>query len=191
MDSLLQDLRFALRTLARAPGFTAVAMITLAIGIAANTSIFSMVNAVLIQQLPFKDPDHLVRVWSKRPDRDNAPFSLPDYIDYRDQSRSVEQIAVLTTWGVNMTGTGEPEYLQGLKMSANTFQTLGVDAEIGRVLLAEDDWPGSAHVAVISHGLWQRRFGGDRGLIGQTINLNGDAYTVVGVLPSTFLLPGL
>src|SRR5262249_32292914 len=116
-------------------------------------------------------------------------FSIPDLIDYRDQSRTLEQMAAFTIWGANLTEQGDPERPQGMRISANAFGTLGVEAAVGRTLLPEDDKPGSQRVVVLSYGLWQRRFGAARDLIGKTLKLNGESYTVVGVLPPDFIFP--
>jgi len=190
METLLQDLRYSIRMLAKKPTFTLVATITLAIGIGANTAIFSLVNAVLIRQLPFEKPEKLVWIWSTRVDRDKAFFSIPDFVDYRDRTETLEGIAAFANWGASLTGTNEPERMQGVRISANTFQMLGVTAALGRMLLPEDDRPGSERVVVLSYGLWERRFGLDRNMIGNKLTLNNDSYTVIGVLPRTFIFPG-
>ncbi|MEK6301901.1 MAG: ABC transporter permease [Acidobacteriota bacterium] len=191
MDRLWQDIRFALRMLIKHRGFTAVAVMTLALGIGANTAIFSVVNAVLLRQLPFKQPEQLLWIWSVRTDRDKAFFSIPDFADYRDRNQTLEQISAMAYWGANLTGAGDPERLQGVRMSAHAFEMLGAEAALGRALIPEDDRPNSQRVVVLTHGLWQRRFGADASLIGKTLALNGDSYTVVGVLPSDFVFPWL
>jgi predicted permease len=190
METLLQDLKYGIRLLVKSRSFAVMAILTLALGIAANCSIFSVVNAVLLRQLPFKDPDRLIWIWATRVDRDKAFFSIPNFIDYRDQNRSLDQIAAFTNWGANLTGGEESERLTGVRITPNAFQMLGVDATVGRALLPEDASPGSQRVVVISHGLWQRRFGADRDLIGTKIILNGDSYTLIGVLPADFIFPG-
>jgi predicted permease len=187
--NLWQDLRYGARSLSKTPGFTLVAVITLALGIGANTAIFSVVNSVLLRQLPFKSPDQLMWVWSSRTDRDNAPFTIPDFLDYRDQNQTLEQIAAFSNIGLSLSGTERTERLQGLRVSANLFQLLGVDASAGRTLLPEDDEPGRRHVAVLTYEGWQRRFGGDPQVVGKTINLNGEGYQVVGIMPLRFALP--
>ena len=191
MDALIQDLKFAVRLLIKSRGFTAVAVLTLAVGIGANTAIFSLVNAVLLRQLPYKSPDQLVRVWSSRTDRDKANFSLPDFIDYRDQNRTLEQISGFSTWNANLVNAGEPERVFGVRSSANIFQMLGVNAEIGRTLLNEDDNPSNPRVVVLSHGLWNRRFGMSPDIIGRQLTLNDENYIVAGVLPPGFAFPGM
>jgi putative ABC transport system permease protein len=187
MDTLLQDLRFGLRVLLKNPRFAAVSILTLAIGIGANTAIFSLVNVVLLRQLPYKDPDNLMWVWSIRTDQEKTAFSIPDFIDYREQNQTLEQIAAFANWSANLTGGSEPERLQGLRASGNSFQLPGIEAVAGRTLLPEDDKPDSERTVVMSYGLWKRRFGSDHGLIGSM--LNGDSYTVVGVLPPAFFFP--
>lgn len=191
MDTLIQDIRFAIRLLFKSRGFTAVAVLTLALGIGANTAIFSLVNAVLLRQLPFKKPDRLVWIWSSRTDRDKSTFSLPDFIDYRDQNRTLEQVSGFSTWSANLVNVGEPERVLGVRSSANIFQMLGVEAEIGRTLLNEDDNPGNPRVVVLNHGFWIRRFGMNPDIIGKPLALNNETYIVAGVLPHDFAFPGM
>src|SRR5690348_7480265 len=128
MDTFLQDIRLAFRLLIKNRSFTAIVVLTLALGIGANTAIFSLVNAVLLRQLLYKSPDQLVRIWSKRTDMDKGNFSVPDFIDYRDQNRTFEQISGFSTWSANLTNAGEPEGVFGVQSSANIFQMLGVNA---------------------------------------------------------------
>jgi putative ABC transport system permease protein len=189
MQTLLQDLRYGFRMLLKNPGFTLIAVFTLALGIGAVAAIFSLVNAVLLRQLPYRDPERLVWIWATLTDRDKAFYSIPNFIDTRDQNQSLEQIAAFANWGVNLTGNGEPERLQGVRLSAHAFQMLGVEAAVGRTLIAEDDQPDKARVVVLSYGLWQRRFAGQREVIGQALTPNGEVYTVVGVLPPHFTIP--
>ena len=186
METLLQDLRYSFRMLRGRPGFSVAALLALALGIGVNSVIFSAVNAILLRQLPFKASEQLVWVWSTRTDRDKAFFSIPNFIDSRDQNQTLEQMVAFANWGANLAGKGEPERLQGVRISANAFQVLGVEATAGRLLIPEDDRPDSPRVVVLGHGLWQRRFGGDENLIGQTLSLNGQTYTVVGILPPGF-----
>jgi predicted permease len=188
VDNFLQDIRFGFRMLLKSPGFAAVAIVALALGIGANTAIFSVVDAVLLRSLPYKDPDHLVMIWHTYPKLNLAQASLspPSYIEYRDMTSSFEQVAAGAGWDANLTGAGEPERLQGARVSANYFTTLGVEPEHGRGFLPEEDQPGGNKVVVISHGLWARRFGSDPNLVGNTISLNGTSYTVVGITPPGF-----
>ncbi len=189
MNTLLADLRYGFRTLLKSPGFTAVAVIALALGIGANTAIFSVVNALLLKPLPYKNAERLVLIWHSYPklNLDQASVSAPSYIEYRDMTSSFEQVATATSWSVNLTGVGEPERLQGARVSHNLFTTVGVQPIAGRAFLAEEDQPGKNRVAVLSYGLWQRRFGGDPGLVGQTITLDGNSYDVVGIMPKGFV----
>src|SRR5262245_45702953 len=189
MDTLLQDLRYGARTLLKQPAFTLAAIITLALSIVANTAIFSMVNAVLLRPLPYRQPEQLVWVWATRTDRDKAFYSIPNFIDTRDRQQSFAQLAAFAIWGANLTGAGEPERLPGVRLSAHSFQMLGVEAAAGRLLTAADDDPNNPRVVVLGYGLWQRRFGGDRNVIGQSLTLNGAPYTVAGVLPPRFAIP--
>ena len=189
-ETLMQDLRYAFRLLGKNPGFSAVLVLALAVGIGANTAIFSLVNAILLRDLPFKDAEQLVWIWSTRTDRDKAFFSIPDFSDYRDQNHSLEQMVAFANWGANLTGAGDAERLSGIRITANAFEMLGVTAAGGRCLLPDDGKPGSQRTVMITYGLWQRRFGGDRQLIGSNITLNNDSYTVVGVLPPDFIFPG-
>jgi predicted permease len=189
LEQLIQDLKYGLRSMRRAPGFTIIAVLTLGLGIGANTAIFSLVNAILLRQLPFKNPEQLVAVDSKRTDPGKHPFTIPDFIDYRDQNQTLEQLAAYANWSASLTGSGEAERVQGMRISANAFQLLGVEAEVGRALIPDDDTPGRQHVVVLSHGLWQRRYGADPRLVGQTLSLNGNSYTIVGVLAPQFIFP--
>ncbi|HKZ81182.1 MAG TPA: ABC transporter permease [Pyrinomonadaceae bacterium] len=187
MHKLLQDLRYALRTQVKRPGFALIIVMTLALGIGANTAIFTVVNAALLRGLPYKSPDRLYHLWESTPQKEFAQreFSYPDYQDYQ-QNQVCEGIAAYTGGGVIMTGRGEPERVFAPAASANFFSVLGVDAVIGRTFLPGEDKPGAPRVTVLSYGLWQRRFGADAGIVGQTLTLNGDSYTVIGVLPPNF-----
>ncbi len=189
LEELWQDVRYGLRVLVQKRGFTLTVVITLALGIGANTAIFSLVNAVLLRELPFRDPDQVMWVWSTRTDRDKAPFTLPDFLDYRDQNQTLDQIAAFSSIGLNLTGSEKAQRLQGLRVSANLFDLLGVDAGAGRLFVPEDDEPARRHVAVLSYECWQKRFGGNPQTIGKALTLNGETYTVTGVLPARFTLP--
>lgn len=190
LDVLIQDLHYSFRLLAKNFGFTVVAVLALAVGIGANTAIFSMVNAILLRTLDFKDPERLVWIWSTRTDRDKAFFSLPDFLDYRQQTQTIEQMVAFGNWGANLTDGDNPQRLTGVRVTPNVFEMLGVKAAIGRCLLPDDGQPGSQRTVLLSHGMWQRTFGGDSGIVGRTITLSGDSYTVVGVLPAVFIFPG-
>jgi putative ABC transport system permease protein len=177
--------------LGKSPGFTAMAVLALALGIGANSAIFSVVNTVLLRPLPYKDPDRLVMVWYHVPQKGLKQFSASplDFIDWRDQSQVFEQMAAFDSLSFNLTGKEEPERIEGARVSASLFPLLGVKAALGRTFLAEEEQPGHERVVILSHGLWQRRFGADPGFIGQTLTLNGSSYTVVGILPASFKFP--
>jgi predicted permease len=189
LETLWADVRFGSRILRRSPAFTTVAILTLALGIGANTALFSVVNAVLLRQLPFAHADRSVWITGVRPDRSDAPFSLPDFLDYRDHIDSLDSLSAIGNWSANVTGRGNAERLNGVRVSANLFETLGVNAVVGRTLEPEDDRPEAPRVAVMTYGLWQRRFGGDSNLVGQQLELNGATYTLVGILPPNFFFP--
>jgi putative ABC transport system permease protein len=188
LETFAQDVRYGLRTLRKSPGFTAVAVLTLTLGIGANTAIYSLVSAVLLHPLPFRDPGKLVWVWCTRVDRDKAFASIPNFYNYRDQNQVLDGLAAFGFWNPNLTGVGKPERLQGIRISAGVFDLLGTSALKGRTLLPEDDNPAGEKVVVLGYGLWQR-LGGDDAPIGKTLNLNDESYTVVGVLPRNFLFP--
>ncbi len=187
MQKLLQDLRYAVRTLLKKPGFTLIAVITLALGIGASTAIFTVVDAALLRGLPYKSPERLYHLFETTPQKEfgQREFSYPDYQDYQ-KNQVCEGIAAYTGGGVIMSGRGEPERVPAPAASANFFSLLGVEAILGRTFQPGDDKPGAPRVTVLTYGLWQRRFGGDKGIIGQSLTLNGDSYTVVGVLPPSF-----
>ena len=187
MDSIIKDLRFAVRGLLKRPGFVAVAVITLALGIGGSTSIFTVVDAALLRGLPYKQPDRLYHLWEKTPQEQfsKREFSYPDYQDYQ-QNNVFEGLAAYTGGRVLLSGVGDPEFVGGPRVSANFFSVLGVDPIIGRTFQTGEDQPGGPKVAVLNYGLWQRRFGGDPNVIGRALTINGASYTVVGVLPQSF-----
>src|SRR5271156_3453752 len=185
MRTLIQDLRFGVRTLRKNPGFTAIAVLTLALGIGANTAIFSVVNGVLLRPLPFRDPSRLVLIAEKGP-YPIISTSYENYLDWRDQSHSFESMEATRSTSITLTGAGEPERLNVRMATAGLFSMLGINAQVGRTFLAEEDRAGGTPVALLSYGLWQRRFGGSPDIIGKTINLDLQPYTVVGILPNGF-----
>jgi putative ABC transport system permease protein len=195
MQTLWQDLRYGARLLFKKPGFTLIALTTLSLGIGANSAIFSVVNSVLLREAPYQEPHRLVMVWSDRPQLQartgmtEFPVSAADFTDWRDQSQSFEQIAAFHSQSFSITGGDDPQLLGGVRASANLFALLGVEARHGRVFLPEEDQPGNNRVVILSDGLWQRRFGSDPKIIGQTISLNNEPYTVVGVAPPDFQFP--
>jgi predicted permease len=186
MHKLLQDMRYAFRTLLKKPGFSLIAILTLAIGIGGSTAIFTVVDAALLRGLPYKSPEQLYHLWEKRPQQEfsQREFSYPDYLDY--QQNGVFEIAGYTGGGGIMSGRGEPERVFVPAATANFFSLLGVEPVIGRTFQAGEDKPGSQRVAVMTHGMWQRRFGSDPGILGQSLTINGQGYTVIGVLPASF-----
>src|SRR5919202_2325488 len=186
METLWQDVRFGVRMLLKKPVFTAVAILALALGVGANTAIFSVVNGVLLRPLPFKDPDRLVRLgeWSK--EVPGMSISYPNFKDWREQNRVFDGIAATQFDSYNLTGSGEPERLQGRNVSWNFFDVLGVRPALGRAFRAEEDRAGAPRVCVISYSLWQRRFGAEEKVVGRAGTVNGESYTVVGVLPAGY-----
>src|ERR1700683_5395340 len=185
MGTLIQDLRYGVRMLWKSPGFTIVAVLTLALGIGANTAIFSVVNGVLLRPLPFRDPSRLVLIAEKS----SFPIistSYENYLDWRNQSHSFESMEATRGGSITLTGAGEPARLNVRMASAGLFSMLGINAQIGRTFLPEEDRAGGTPVALISYGLWQRRFGGATDIIGKTVNLDLQPYTVVGILPNGF-----
>jgi len=189
METLWQDLRFGARMLMKNHGFTLIAVITLALGIGTNTAIFSIINGVLLRPLPYKDPQSLIMVSATRSLNQQFPLSSTDFISLRRQTRVFEQMAAFISQPLNLTGRGDPEFLGNVIASANLFNLLGSKAIHGRVFLPEEEQPGNHRVVILSYGFWQRRFGSDPKIIGQTISLNDIAYTVVGVMPQGFQFP--
>src|SRR6266404_1374238 len=161
MSQFFSEFRFACRMLLRRPGFALAAVLTLAFGIGANTAIFSVVNAALLRPLPFREPQKLVWAWSILPDHADWPFNMAEFLEYQKRNRTLEDLTAYTNFGANLTGHGDAERLQGLRISANVFQMLGTQAALGRTLMPEDDKPGHSHVVVLSDALWTRRFGAD------------------------------
>jgi putative ABC transport system permease protein len=189
MESLLQDLRFGLRTLLKNPGVSAVAIITLALGTGANSAIFSVVNAVVLRPLPYENPDRLVLIWGKNSTTARDPLSVPDFLDYRNQNQVFSQMAGFAYDDFNLSAGDDPEHVQGTMVSANYFSVLGTNLSQGTTFRPEDDQPGASRVVIVGNGLWKRRFGSDPNFVGQTILLNGASFTVVGVAPQTFQSP--
>ncbi len=193
MSTLLQDLRYGLRMLAKNPGFTAVAVMTLALGIGANTAIFSVVNAVLLRPLPYQQPDHLVKVWGNFAGIGLANnqnwISAPEFKDLESQNRSFSHIAAMSDASFNLIINGSPQRIEGALVSPSLFPMLGVQALWGRTFLPEESQPGRDAVVLLNYGLWQRGFGGDRSIVGRRLNINGISYAVVGVMPAGFQYP--
>jgi predicted permease len=188
MSDFVSGLRHGSRSFRRAPAFAALAIGILATGIGASTVMYTLVEQVLLMDLPFRDPDGLVWMYNTRTERDRAPISVPDLEDYRRESSSLAGLAVFTNWTTNLTGVGSAERLDGVRVSGNFFELLGTSAMLGRLLQRDDEARGS-RVVVLTHGLWQRTFGADAAVIGRGLSLNGATYTVVGVLPQRFMFP--
>ncbi|MGH7613069.1 MAG: ABC transporter permease [Gemmatimonadales bacterium] len=191
MDTFVQDLRYAVRQLAKSPGFTTVAVLTLALGIGANTAIFSVVNRLLFNPLPFlEQPDRLVAVWETDPrGNDHSEASPANFRDWKRQARSFDHMVAHIWWTANLTGGDRPERVQGFLVSPDYFTTLGIRPLLGRGFVAGEGEPGRDRVVVLSHGIWQRRFGGDPRIVGQAIPINGIPRMVVGVLPPDVRYP--
>jgi predicted permease len=189
---MLQDIRYAVRAFARSPGFTLAAVLSLAIGVGANTAIFSVANALLLRPLPYADPERLVILWNRSPGLGITEdwFSTAQYFDVKTGHQGFEQVAIAIGGNYNLTGdSGEPERIGTIRVSSNLLPMLGVRAAAGRLFVAEDDIPGTSGTAVLGYGTWMRRYGGDPGTIGKRLILNGLPYQVIGVLPASFDLP--
>jgi predicted permease len=191
METLLKDAHYGARMLLKSRTFTFVALAAIALGVGANTAIFSIVNAVLLRPLPYPEPDRLVMVWDdmSKIDLAHIPVSVPEFVDYRERSRSFSDLAAFTVGNVNVTGDGEPERVQTTAATAGLFRALGVAPALGRAFTDAEDTPGNDTVVVVSHGFWQRRFGGDPSAVGRSIMLNGEPSTIVGVMPEGFDFP--
>ncbi len=191
MRAVLDDLRYALRGFARTPGFTITALLSLAIGIGANTAIFSVVSALLLRPLPYQDAERLVILWNRAPGIGIAEdwFSTGQYYDIKNGHTGFEEVAIAIGAVWNLTGDGEPERVGALRVSSNLLPMLGVRAALGELFTADDDRPGRGGRALISHGTWQRRYGGNPAIVGRSLTLNGQPYEVIGVLPASFDLP--
>jgi putative ABC transport system permease protein len=191
LEGLFQDARYGLRTLIKNPGFTAVAVLTLALGIGANTAIFSVVNAVLLKPLPYADSDRLAVIWETEPSAPEGlfPDTAPDFKDWQVQNHVFEGMSAITIASATLTGSGEPLQLRGLSVSPNTFQLLGVQPQLGRSFSPDEGPTGHNHVVLLSYGLWQSAFGGQKNIVGSNVMLDGEAYDVAGVMPKDFRFP--
>ncbi|HZG50792.1 MAG TPA: ABC transporter permease, partial [Pyrinomonadaceae bacterium] len=188
MGNFRQDVRYGLRTLWKSPVFTLVALTALALGIGANTAIFSVVNAVLLRPLPYRDAGQLMIVWEQNRAREgrNNVASLANFLDWQQQANSFQEMAAFHDAAFNLTGEGNPEEIPAQVTSGNLLTMLGTEAALGRVYTKEEAEPGRNDVIVIGHGLWQRRFGGAADIVGKKISLNGESVTVLGVMPPGF-----
>jgi putative ABC transport system permease protein len=187
METLIHDLRFALRAIRRSPGAVAAAVVSLALGIGANVTIFSAADVFLFRPLPYEEADRLVYVFSSVPDRGwtNNVNSIPDFLDFREESRTMD-VASMRSRNYNLSGGDRPERIEGRRVSWNFFRVLRVRPALGRTFLAEEEREGQHRVAIISDELWRRRFGAETSIIGQTLLLDSEVYTIVGVLPPKF-----
>lgn len=190
METLLKDFRYAIRMLFKSPGFTLTAVAALALGIGATTAIFSVVNAALLRSLPYEKPDQIVAVWEiSKSEGTESVASYPNLADWRAQNTVFEDMSAVRARGQTLTGFGEAERIEGAVVSASFFPLLRAKAALGRTFLPEEDKPGAARVVVMSHKLWTRKFSRDENIIGQTITLSGNPYTVIGILPANFSFP--
>ncbi len=192
METLMRDIRYGVRSLLKRPGFTAIALVALALGIGANTAIFSLVNAVLLRPLPFAEPDRLVWMWGNiRNGGNRASVSPLDFLDFRKENKTFEEFAASFSIPVplNITGNGEPERLSAAAVTGNYFQALGVKPALGRTFMLENEKPGSDQVAVLGYALWQKRFGSDSAIVNKTVTLDGKTFQVIGVMPRDFSFP--
>ncbi|HEY2294675.1 MAG TPA: ABC transporter permease [Thermoanaerobaculia bacterium] len=189
LDDLRRDVRFGLRSLRRSPGFTIVAMLCLALGIGANAALFSVLNAVLLRPLPYPEPDRLVRIYEKIGERGSGSVSVPNYRDWMAQSTGFEQLAAWLEGSRNLQGVGEAERITTVQATSNLFSTLRARPLLGRTFVPGQDEPGHGRVVVLSESLWRRRFGGDRSILGRALQLDGAPYSVIGVMPASFVFP--
>jgi putative ABC transport system permease protein len=192
IETLIQDLRYGVRMLAKNPGFTIVAVLTMALAIGANAAIFSVVNAVLLRPLPYRDADRIVRLWENDTHGNLGPYfsvSVPNFLDWKQQNRVFESVGAFASVPMALTGGVNPEQVRGAYIKASVIQLLGISPTLGRPFLPDEDQPGKDHEAILSYGLWQERFGGDQTAIGKSLTLDGNIYTVVGVMPSGFDFP--
>jgi len=191
MSTLLQDLKYGLRAMLKNPGFTMVALVTLALGIGVNTAIFSVVNAVVLKPLPYPDATRLVTIWVTEPSGPGNlyPDTGPDFVDYKAQNKVLEGMAAVTTTGATLTGTTQPLQLEGFEVSPEIFPLLGASPFLGRNFTADETQPGHDGVVILSYGLWQSAFGGDYSMVGNKVTLDGRPYIVAGVMPRDFQFP--
>jgi putative ABC transport system permease protein len=188
-SSLVREVRYSLRALGKTPAFTAGAVITVALTVGATTAIFSVVHGVLLRQLPYRDVEQVFWIWSDQPGRDRTPFNVPDFIDYRDSTRTLSGFAGFFAHSANLSDEAAAERVQGIRATGNLFDVMGAHARVGRLLQPGDERPGAEPVVVLNEPFWMRRFGGDRAIVGRAIRLSSEEYTVVGVLAAGFAMP--
>jgi putative ABC transport system permease protein len=192
MDTLWQDLRYAIRTLARSPAFSAIAALTLALAIGANTAIFSAINALLLNPYPFPDSNRVVLLDARHVSGNNSPKGYRDFLDWRHQNTVFENMAIVPWIGTyTLTGLGEPQRLTGGATTAGFLSVLRVQLSRGRFFSSEEDKPGAPRVALLSYAAWRKYFGGAANVLGRPITLDGEPFTVIGVMPRRFVFPGI
>ena len=190
MPALSQDLLYALRMLFRSPGFAAIAVLTLALGIGANTALFSIVNGVLLNPLPYPHSEEIVAVSERRPGVDQNPPVYLNFLDWQRETQTFSSMAIYRNQEYNVTGTAEAQRVSGYMISAGFFSTLGVNPVLGRTFRSDDDQVGAAPVVILGGGLWTRAYGASADVVGKSLTLNGTLYTIVGVIPSSFRFYG-
>src|SRR5882672_8780882 len=188
METLIQDVRYGFRMLVKSPGFTVVAILTLALGIGANTALFSVINGVLLSPLPFSQPDQLVTLHENKPHFEGGSVSYPNFRDWQKDNRTFSSIAVARIYAFSLTGTGEAEQVTGEFVSSDFFPLLGVNPVAGRTFARDEDQVGAGPVALISAGLWQRKFRSAPDVLGKNITLDARDYSIIGVIPASFRL---
>ncbi len=191
LEALLKEFRYSIRRLVKNRGYALACILTLSLGIGGVTAVFAVVNAILIVPLPYKEPDRLVMVWNHYGMVNSSHFhnSPPDFLDRKRDSRTLENMAAVEETSINLTGQGEAERIRTARVSTSLFAVLGVLPQIGRNFTAQEGEPSRNSVVILSHGLWKRRFGSNPELVGQTLNLNGTQYTVIGIMPASFWYP--
>ena len=190
MDALLQDIRYGIRGLRRSPGFAVVAILTLALGIGANSAIFSVINAVLLRPLPYAKPGELVRLYETEDAPGHYPFTGLDYLDWKRDNHSFQDMSLMSWYhSMNLSSAGEPDHVMGTPTEANFFALLGARPLLGRTWVPGEDEPGHDREVILSYGLWRSHFGGDDKILGRDIELDGQKYSVIGVMPAGFHFP--
>src|SRR6266404_2422962 len=182
LEQLLHDVRYGLRAMRRNPGFTAVAVIALALGIGANSAIFSAVNAILLRPLAYRDPEQLVVILN----HGTGPIAPANFVDWKAQSRSFANMGAAEVWGPDLTNTDKPEKVPAMRVTSDIFLTLGIEPALGRAFAADEEQIGHEYEVVLSNNLWQRQFGGDHAVLGRQMQLDSKTYTIVGVMPAGF-----
>ncbi len=184
MNSLWQDVRYGVRMLVKNPGVSSIAVLTLALGIGANSAIFSVVNAVILRPLPYRNPDRVVSLWASVPGYGRWRATPANFLDWKKQNTSFEEMAAFGASTLTLTGVGEPEQLLGTRVSAGYFSVVGVEPMLGRAFLPEEYEPGKDQAVILGQSFWQRRFAGNPDIINRAITLDGHSYTIVGVMPA-------